>query len=144
MRKPVAVLAALTLVGCASKSTEIAPTYVSPMKYQSFTCQQLAAEATRVSAAATAAAGQQDSQVTKDAVATTVGVLIVWPALFLIQGDKQNVAQLAQLKGEMDAIERPFRRIAEFSSDQRPQRLPTRIKSDLIISDAVRTLPCWR
>ena len=50
-------------------------------------------------------AGQQDSQATKDAVATTVGVLIVWPALFLIQGDKQNVAQLAQLKGEMDAIE---------------------------------------
>ena len=105
MRKPVAVLAALTLVGCASKSTEIAPTYVSPMKYQSFTCQQLAAEATRVSAAAATAAGQQDSQVTKDAVATTVGVVIFWPALFLIGGDKQNAAQLAQLKGQMDAIE---------------------------------------
>src|SRR5262249_46323641 len=41
---------------------------------------------------------------TKDAVATTVGVLIVWPALFLIQGDKQNAAQLAQLKGQMNAI----------------------------------------
>jgi hypothetical protein len=73
--------------------------------YQSFTCQQLAAEATRVSAAAAQAAGQQDSQATKDAVATTVGVLIVWPALFLIQGDKQNAAQLAVLKGQMDAIE---------------------------------------
>jgi uncharacterized protein YcfL len=105
MRKPVAVLAALTLVGCASKSSEITPTYVSPMMYQSFTCQQLAAEATRVSAAAAAAAGQQDSQVTKDAVATTVGVVIFWPALFLIGGDKQNAAQLAQLKGQMDAIE---------------------------------------
>src|SRR5215471_3237750 len=64
-----------------------------------------AAEATRVSAAAAAAAGQQDSQATKDAVATTVGVLIVWPALFLIQGDRQNAAQLAVLKGQMDAIE---------------------------------------
>jgi len=105
MRKPVAILAALTLVGCASKSSEIVPAYVSPLMYQSFTCQQLAAEATRVSAAAAAAAGQQDSQVTKDAVATTVGVLIVWPALFLIQGDKQNAAQLAQLKGQMNAIE---------------------------------------
>ena len=105
MRKPVAILAALTLVGCASKSSEIVPAYVSPLMYQSFTCQQLAAEATRVSAAATAAAGQQDSQVTKDAVATTVGVVIFWPALFLIGGDKQNAAQLAQLKGQMDAIE---------------------------------------
>jgi hypothetical protein len=105
VRKPVAVLTALTLAGCASKSSEITATYVSPMMYQSFTCQQLAAEATRVSAAAAAASGQQDSQVTKDAVATTVGVLIFWPTLFLIGGDKQNAAQLANLKGQMEAIE---------------------------------------
>ena len=89
-----AVIAALALVGCASKSADVAPAYVSPLQ----------CEAQRVAAAAATAAGQQDSQATKDAVATTVGVLIVWPALFLIQGDKQNVAQLAQLKGEMDAI----------------------------------------
>jgi hypothetical protein len=95
----------VTTVGCASKSGDIAPVYVSPLQYQSFTGPQLTAEAQRVSAAAAAAAGQQDSQATKDAVATTVGVLIVWPALFLIQGDKQNAAQLAQLKGQMDAIE---------------------------------------
>ncbi len=100
-----AVLAALFMAGCASKSADIAPAYVSPLQYQSLTCPQLTAEAQRVSAAAAAAAGQQDSQATKDAVATTVGVIIVWPALFLIQGDKQNAAQLAQLKGEMDAIE---------------------------------------
>ena len=73
-----AVIAALALVGCASKSADVAPAYVSPLQ----------CEAQRVAAAT--AAGQQDSQATKDAVATTVGVLIVW---------------LAQLKGEMDAIE---------------------------------------
>jgi hypothetical protein len=43
------------------------------------------------------AAGVQDNQATKDAVATTVGVLIFWPTLFLIGGDKLNAAQLAQL-----------------------------------------------
>ena len=91
-----AVIAALALVGCASKSADVAPAYVSPLQ----------CEAQRVAAAT--AAEQQDSQATKDAVATTVGVLIVWPALFLIQGDKQNAAQLAQLKGEMDAIEHAF------------------------------------
>jgi hypothetical protein len=100
-----AVLAALFMAGCASKSADIAPAYVSPMTYQSYTCPQLAAEAQRVSAAAAAAAGQQDSQSTKDAVATTVGVIIFWPTLFLIGGDKQNAAQLAVLKGQMDAIE---------------------------------------
>jgi hypothetical protein len=98
-----AVLAALFMAGCASNSADIAPAYVSPMIYQSYTCPQLAAEAQRVSAGAAAAAGQQDSQATKDAVATTVGVIVFWPTLFLIGGDKQNAAQLAQLKGQRDA-----------------------------------------
>src|SRR5689334_2364140 len=105
MRKLVALLTVLSLAGCASKAADIAPSYVSPMTYDSYTCPQLAAEAQRVSAAAAAASGQQDSQATKDAVATTVGVIIFWPTLFLIGGDKQNAAQLAQLKGQMDAIE---------------------------------------
>jgi hypothetical protein len=30
---------------------------------------------------------------------------VFWPALFLIGGDKQGAAELARLKGEMDAIE---------------------------------------
>ena len=105
MRAPLAILTALTIAGCESKSSEIAPTYVSPITYQSHSCQQLAAEAQRVSAAAAAAAGNQESQASKDAVATTVGVIVFWPTLFLIGGDKQNAAQLAKLKGQMDAIE---------------------------------------
>ena len=75
------------------------------MQYQSYTCPQLAAEAQRVSAAAAAASGAQNGQATKDAVATTVGVIIFWPTLFFIGGDKQTAAQLAELKGEMDAIQ---------------------------------------
>jgi hypothetical protein len=101
----IALIAALNLAGCASKSADIAPAYVSPIQYQSYTCPQLSEEAQRVSAAAAAASGQQDSQATKDAVATTVGVIVFWPTLFLIGGDKQNAAQLAQLKGQMGAIE---------------------------------------
>ncbi len=100
-----AALAALMLAGCASKAADVAPAYVSPLQYQSFTCPQLAAEAQRVSQAAAIASGTQDSQATKDAVATTVGVIVFWPSLFLVNGDKQNAAQLAQLKGDMDAIQ---------------------------------------
>jgi hypothetical protein len=105
MRNGVAILAALSLAGCASKAADVAPVYVSPLQYQSFTCPQLAAEAQRVSAAAATQAGAQDSQATKDAVATTAAVIIFWPAAFLVQGDKQTAAQLAQLKGQMDAIQ---------------------------------------
>ena len=108
MRLLIFASAALALAGCASKGADVAPAYVSPIQYQSFTCPQLAAEAQRVSAAATAASGAQDSQATKDAVATTAAVIIFWPAAFFVQGDKQNAAQLAQLKGQMDAVQQEF------------------------------------
>jgi hypothetical protein len=99
------VLFALALGGCATSSDKITASYVSPMQYETWNCRQLAEEAQRISSRAAAAAGAQDSQVTKDAVATTVGVIVFWPALFLIGGDKQNAAELARLKGEMEAIE---------------------------------------
>src|ERR1700719_1698832 len=100
-----AAFAGLALAGCASHSADIAPSYVSPMQYDAYTCPQLAEEAQRVSGHAAEASGAQDSQATKDTVATTVGVIIFWPTLFFIGGDKQNAAELARLKGEMDAIE---------------------------------------
>ena len=99
------MLFALALGGCATSSDKVTASYVSPMQYESWNCRQLADEAQRISHHAAAAAGAQDSQVTKDAVATTVGVIIFWPALFLIGGDKQTAAELARLKGEMEAIE---------------------------------------
>ena len=99
------LVCALTVAGCATSSDKITASYVSPMQYENWNCRQLAEEAQRVSHHAAAAAGAQDSQATKDAVATTVGVIVFWPALFLIGGDKQGAAELARLKGEMDAIE---------------------------------------
>jgi hypothetical protein len=98
-------VAALALAGCATHSADITPSYISPMQYDAYSCPQLAEEAQRVSAHAAEASGAQDSQATKDAVATTVGVIVFWPSLFFIGGDKQNAAELARLKGQMDAIE---------------------------------------
>jgi hypothetical protein len=105
MRGASAVLIALAVGGCASKSNDIAASYVSPLQYDTFNCRQLAEEAQRVSQRAAVAAGVQDQKATNDAVATTVGVIVFWPALFFIGGDKGNAAELARLKGEMDAIE---------------------------------------
>jgi hypothetical protein len=93
------------LGGCASSAADITPTYVSPITYQSFTCQQLGQEAQSISARATALSGAQDSQRTKDTVATTAAVIIFWPAAFLVGGDKQTAAELAQMKGQMVAVE---------------------------------------
>jgi len=79
--------------------------HVSPIQYQSFNCNQLSEEAQRVATAAATATGVQDHQVTSDAVAMGVGLVIFWPSLFFIGGDKTNAAQLAQLIGQMDAIQ---------------------------------------
>ena len=51
------------------------------------------------------AVGAQDSQRTKDGVATAAAIVIFWPAAFFVGGDKQTAAELAQMKGQMVAVE---------------------------------------
>lgn len=106
MKRQVVVAAAFAVLsGCASKSSDIAAAYVSPVLYQNLTCEQLALEAQSASARAIAASGQQDQKATGDAVAMTVGLVVFWPALFLMKGDGAQAAEVARLKGEMEAIE---------------------------------------
>lgn len=93
------------LGGCASKSSEITPSYVSPIMYQGHTCTQLAQEAEGVSARAAQVSGAQDAKRTSDQVATGVAIVVFWPAAFLVGGDGSVAAELAQLKGQMVAIE---------------------------------------
>src|SRR3984893_8249507 len=100
-------LAALSaaLAGCASSSADITPAYISPVMYQQYTCQQLAQEAQAVSTRAAALSGVQDSKRTSDGVATAAAIVVFWPAAFFVGGDKQTAAELAQMKGQMVAIE---------------------------------------
>lgn len=95
----------LTAAGCASRSEDVAAAYVSPMAYSSYSCRELGIEAQRVSAAAAAASGAQDSSRTKDVVATTAAVVIFWPAAFFVGGNGAQTAELARLKGQMQAVE---------------------------------------
>jgi hypothetical protein len=99
----VALCAALG--GCASSAADITPAYISPVAYQTYTCQQLALEAQAISTRAAALSGAQDSQHTKDGWTTAAAVVIFWPAAFFVGGDKQTAAELAQMKGQMVAIE---------------------------------------
>jgi hypothetical protein len=99
------VALAATLCGCASSSEDIMPAYVSPVAYQSYTCQQLALEAQAISTRAATLSGAQDKQRTNDGLATAAAVVIFWPAAFFVGGDKQTAAELAQMKGQMVAVE---------------------------------------
>ena len=105
MRTICIIAAASVLTGCASRSGDIAEAYVSPLQYQGLSCAQLSQEAARVSARAAVASGAQDQSATNDTVATTAAVILFWPAAFLIKGNGANAQEVAQLKGDMDAIE---------------------------------------
>ncbi|WP_195759850.1 hypothetical protein [Paracoccus sp. S-4012] len=101
-----AVLAASTaLAGCADQSDQIAPSYVSPSMFTAMNCQQLGDEAHRVSSRASHAIAEQDRRASNDATATAISLILFWPAAFFIKGDGQSAAEVARLKGEMQAIE---------------------------------------
>jgi hypothetical protein len=65
----------------------------------------LATEAQSVAIRAQQAAGVQDKQRSNDQVLATVGGVLFWPSLLFLNGDGQNAAELARLKGEKEAIE---------------------------------------
>lgn len=102
----VGVLTCLTFAGCASSSSDIAAQYVSPLEYSNYSCEQIGAEAQRVSARASELAGVQDSKATSDSVAMGVGLVLFWPSLLFIKGDGQSAAELGHLKGEFETLQK--------------------------------------
>lgn len=93
--------------GCRLRNLphKISATYVSPMIYQNYDCNQLSAEAQRIVARVSEVGGELDHEAKKDKVLTGVGVLLFWPSLFFIGGDKGKEAEFARLKGEYDAVQ---------------------------------------
>jgi hypothetical protein len=104
VRKIAAITVAVSFIaGCATSSDKITAQYVSPMQYNSLSCQQVESEMIRVSNQVRTVAGVQDDKASEDAAAVA-GSLIFWPALFfLVGGDKEQ--ELAQLKGEHQALQ---------------------------------------
>lgn len=96
--------ACIALVGCATSSKDVATAYVSPMQYQSYDCEQLAAESARIQARVTQLGGRLDEAAQNDKTIGVVGAILFWPALFALGGTKQQEADYARLKGEYDAL----------------------------------------
>lgn len=98
------LLVLLALAGCATASKDIAPTYVSPMQYQSYDCDQLAAETVRIQARVNQVGGRLDQAASNDQGITALSI-VFWPSLFFLGGTKQQEADFARLKGEHEAIQ---------------------------------------
>lgn len=97
---PAMIAVSVTFAGCAKKPESIAPAYVSPMTYSSYTCEQLKSEAIRIDEALSRASAQQNDARQSD----TVGVILLGLPVSSLSGG--NVAdQIAYLKGHKDTIQ---------------------------------------
>lgn len=101
--------AAVVLGGCATGSDKVTTNYVSPLKYSSYTCQDIEYEMREIENRVNTLAGKQDDKARNDRIATGVGVVLFWPALFFLAGDDVK-NELATAKGEFEALEEAARR----------------------------------
>jgi len=107
MKKLLTVFVAIAVSACASQPDEIHTTHVSDLQYQEYDCDQLRAEAVRVSDRANDLRRSLKETADADAAQVGVGLILFWPALFLVEGgDGVEANEYARLKGEKEAIER--------------------------------------
>lgn len=92
------------LAACASSPDKISASYVSPLQYGSYDCDQIRAEMIRLSGRVKEVAGAQQRSARNDKIAVGVGLVLFWPALFFLMSDDQK-EELARMKGEYDALE---------------------------------------
>jgi hypothetical protein len=102
--KVLIVMCAALLGACASKSNKIEANYISPLVYASYDCEMLTGEYARLLQRSNMVNKQQDDVASNDGVATGIGMILFWPALFFIDNDDMK-EQVAQLKGELIAVE---------------------------------------
>lgn len=96
-----AALAVFALSACAKAPESIAPSYVSEVPYQSYTCVQLGQEKARLEQAYAVTAKAQNDARTGDAV----GVFLIGMPTSTLSGG--NVAaEVASLKGQMVAVDK--------------------------------------
>ena len=100
-----ALCAALLVSACASSPDSISAQYVSPIVYQSYSCDQIRTELVRVGARVSEVTGQQRTKANNDALAMGVGLVIFWPALFFMAMGQDKKDELGRLKGEYDALQ---------------------------------------
>jgi len=98
-------LSALALTGCAASADKVAASYVSPLEYENYDCDQLAGEAARVHDTAVADGVQLNTAASHDQGITAVGAILFWPAFFFLGGNQQKEAEYAKLRGEYNAIQ---------------------------------------
>jgi hypothetical protein len=94
------------LASCASSPEKMAAADVSPLKYQQYDCEQVAMETDRISRKVNVLYHQLDKDARNDAWQMGVGLVLLWPVLFALEGgDGPEAVEYRQLKGEYNALQ---------------------------------------
>ena len=105
--KSLFALLVFVLYGCATQPSEIATVSVSPLLYQTYTCNQIMMEADRVSRRTQQLYASLKKTADNDQTQMAVGMLLLWPTLFFLEGgDGPEAAEYARVKGEAEALHR--------------------------------------
>ncbi len=99
-----ATLVPIFLSACATAGKDVAASYVSPVQFSNYDCDQLRQEMLRIQGRANQLSGRLDEAASNDKAIMGVGMILFWPALFALGGTKQQEAELSRLKGEYDAL----------------------------------------
>lgn len=95
------------LSACASNPDGMTASYISTMQYEDYSCKQLAREAATVQRKVSELHGTLDKKASNDALQMGVGLVLLWPTLFFLEGgDGPDAAEYKRLKGEYEAIEK--------------------------------------
>jgi hypothetical protein len=96
---------ALLTTGCASNPDSINATYVSPLRYAGYDCNQVAQEMGYLEQRTNLLYQNLRSKRTNDNWAMGLGMVLFWPALFALDGgDGPEATEYAQVKGEYEAL----------------------------------------
>lgn len=98
-------LSFLALSGCAANPKSIEAIYVSPTVYESYDCEQIIEEMTRVSKRSEELLKQFQRQQNDEFAKATVGLVLLWPVIVSLEGrEAPGTSEYAKLKGEYAAL----------------------------------------
>lgn len=98
------ILCVSTLTACASSPDKVSSAYISPTVYEGRNCRELLEERNQIASNVNRLTAAQKKAATTDAVATGVALVLFWPAAFALAATEDQSNQLAQAKGNYDAI----------------------------------------
>ena len=105
MRLTILLVIVFLTSGCATQPSEISATYVSPIKYSKYDCDQIGMEMDYVSKRTVELYQSLNKKADNDTTQMAVGMILFWPTLFFLEGgDGPEATEYANLKGEFKAL----------------------------------------